>query len=151
MNFDKYSDISVSSDFLDFAFVSTGVKGDFNKLVKFSEFSNSNGIYNLALGTVLYDGTIDFVTPSRNGDRDKILATIGAIAYVFSEEYPNKMIFLKGDTIVKTRLYQMAICKALDEINQTFSVYGLKVINDSYQDFPFEKGENYDAFLFSRK
>lgn len=151
MNFDKYNDISVSTDFLDFAFVSTGVKGDFNKLVKFSEFPNSNEVYNLALGTVLYDSTIDFITPSRNGDRDKILATIGTIAYIFSDKYPDKMIFLRGDTIVKTRLYQMAICKALDEINQTFSVFGLKVIANSYRDFPFEKGENYEAFLFKRK
>lgn len=151
MNYDKYDDISISTDSLDYKFVSTGVKGDQNKLIKFGPHPSNDRIYNLALGTIEEDGNIDFQTPSNNGDRDKILATIGAIAYIFSEAYPEKMIFFKGDTGVKTRLYQMAICNAYDEISQTFIIRGITEAGDKYQFSAFEKGINYNAFLFQRR
>lgn len=151
MNYDKYSDISISSDSLDYKFISIGKNGDLSKLVKFNPVSGNDQIYNLALGTIKEDGKIDFITPSRNGDRDKILATIGAIAFIFSETYPEKIIFLTGDTNVKTRLYQIAINDAYEEIAKIFIILGLKMINGTYQSIAFEKGVNYDGFLFKRR
>ncbi len=138
-------------DALDYNFVSNGAKGELKKLIKFTPLPSNDQIYNLALGTIEDDEGIDYKTPSRNGDMNKVLGTIGAMAYVFSEAYPDKLIFLSGDTDVKTRLYQMAINNAHDEINDTFIIRGLKKTGDQFIPAPFEKGVNYDAFLFKRK
>jgi hypothetical protein len=151
MNHDKYDDISISTDALDYKFVSRGPKGNQDKLVKFEPHHANDKIYNLALATIKEGGEVDFNSPSNNGDRDKILATIGITAYIFSKAYPKRMIFFKGDTHVKTRLYQMAINNALEEINQTFIIHGLKKVDYKYQPEAFEKGVNYDGFLFQRR
>lgn len=151
MNYEKYDDISISLDSLDYKFISSGTKGELNKLIKFNPIPNNDEIYNLALGTIGENEKIDFNTPSKNGDRDKILATIGTAAHIFSEAYPDKMIFLTGDTDVKTRLYQMAINNAYDEISQTFIIRGLKIVDQNYYPVTFEKGINYDGFLFKRR
>lgn len=45
----------------------------------------------------------------------------------------------------------MAINNAFNEINQTFIIHGLKEINNLYQPNDFEKGINYDGFLFQRR
>ena len=151
MNYEKYADISISPNRLDYQFVSMGTKGDLNKLIQFNPFSNNEQIYNLSLGTIKENGTVDFTTLSKNGDRNKILGTIGSAAHAFSETYPEKKIFLKGDTAVKTRLYQMAINHAYDDISETFVISGLYMIDKKYVVYPFLKGINYDAFLFERR
>lgn len=151
MNYERYNNISISPDALDYKFVSSGKKGDLEKLIKFNPIPGNTQIYNLALGTIEEDGHIDFLTLSRNGDRDKILATIAAAAYSFSEAYPEKMIFFTGDNPVKTRLYQMAINNAYDEITETFTIHGVKAAGSKFQSVIFEKGINYDGFLFKRK
>lgn len=151
MNYEKYDDISISQNSLDYKFLSIGVKGKLNKFIQFNPHSGNDQIYNLALGTIEKNGNVDYTSLSKNGDRDKILATIGAIAYIFSEYYPEKMIFLTGDTESKTRLYQMAINNAHDEILETFIIQGLKIIENKYYHSQFERGTNYDAFLFIRR
>ncbi|WP_158796671.1 hypothetical protein [Pedobacter sp. L105] len=151
MNYDKYADISISPDRLDYLFLSNGTKGNLNKLIHFHPFSNNDQIYNLSLGTIKENGNVDFITLSKNGDRNKILGTIGSAAHAFSENYPEKKIFLKGDTAVKTRLYQMAINHAYNDISETFVISGLQMVNKKYIVYPFLQGTNYDAFLFERK
>lgn len=151
MNYNKYDNISISTDALSFKFVSRGAKGDMDKIIKFSPFSNNDKIYNLSLCTINEHGIEDFDTESKNGDRDKILGTIGSAAYSFSETNPDKIIYLEGNTPAKTRLYRMAIHTAHHEISQNFTIYGLNKVEDKLVPTPFIKGQDYTAFLFRRK
>jgi hypothetical protein len=155
MNYEKYENISTSTDTHEFKFTSTGTKGNLEKLVQYSPFEKHKGIYNLALGTINEDGTVDYKSASKNGDRDKILATITSTAYVFSKTYPDNKIFLSGDTPIKTRLYQIAINHGYKELCDDFIIQGLKPIkeNDGFVKRiweEFQKGTNYEAFLFSK-
>ena len=153
MNYEKYQNVSISPDALDYNFISKGTKGDLEKLIQFKPFNLEQNIYNLGLGTVDENGRVDFLTVTKNGDRDKILATIAASAYVFSQTYPDRQIFLTGDIPSKTRLYQMAINNAHEELSKTFVIIGLKFNSQEKKYYPssFEKKVNYDAFLFIRK
>lgn len=156
MNYDKYENISTSTDRHEFKFVSTGIKGNLKKLVQYTPFDNNEDIYNLALGTILDDGSIDYETLSKNGDRNKILATIASTAYIFSEFYPYKKIFLSEDIPAKTRLYQMAINDSYLELCQNFKIQAYKAIKENgvvvkYELEELRKGTNYDAFLFTKK
>lgn len=40
------------------------------------------------------------------------------------------MIYLKGNTRAKTRLYKLVISTAHDEITQTFHIYGINEANN---------------------
>lgn len=151
MNYNKYSHISISTDALSFKFISSGAKGDMEKIIKFSPFGNNDKIYNLSLCTIDKYGIEDFDTESKNGDRDKILGTIGSAAYSFSETNPDKIIYSEGNTPAKTRLYRMAIYTAHDEISQNFTIYGVNKVGDKLVPAPFIKGQDYTAFLFKRK
>ncbi len=151
MEYDKYNNVSISSDVLSFKFVSSGTKGDMEKIIKFSPFINDERIYNLALCTIDQHGNEDYETESKNGDRNKILGTIGSAAYTFSKINPDKLIYLKGNTPAKTRLYRMAISTAHDEISKTFHIYGLNEDNSQLVPTLFLKDQDYLAFLFKRK
>lgn len=45
----------------------------------------------------------------------------------------------------------MAINNAYDEISETFIIHGVKATGSQFQSVVFEKGINYDGFLFKRK
>ncbi|MFW0716371.1 DUF6934 family protein [Pedobacter sp. N23S346] len=155
MNYDKYENIYTSTDRHEFKFVSTGTKGNLEKLVQYTPFDDDKNIYNLALGTILADGSIDYKTLSKNGDRNKILATIASTAYIFSESFPDKKIFLSGDIPAKTRLYQMAINDSYHELCENFKIQAYKPIKENgivveYELEELKKGTNYDAFLFTK-
>ena len=64
-------------------------------------------------------------TRSNNGDRDKILATVARTLLIFMECHPKAIIFAKGQTPAKTRLYQMGINQNWKEIGRLFFVAGL--------------------------
>jgi len=148
MNLDHY-DINANSSFLDFEFNSEGPNGIIKKVVRFSP-KNSNGVtyFNLGLGDLdLSTGTINDQSISNNKDRDKILATVASIVLVFTEQYPDAIVYAKGSTPVRTRLYQMGICSNWKEINHVLYVYGF--VNRKWE--PFEKGINYSAFLVMHK
>lgn len=148
MNLDQY-DINANPGFLDFEFDSEGPNGIIRKVVRFSP-KNSNGItyFNLGFGDLDFKtGTINDQSISNNKDRDRILATVASTVSAFTEQYPDAIVYAKGSTPVRTRLYQMGICSNWDEINKVLYVYGFA--NEKWQ--PFEKDVNYEAFLAMRK
>lgn len=148
MNLDRYS-FETNKSFLDFEFESEGPNGKIKKVVRFSP-QNANGItyFNLGFGDVNPDtGNIDDLSKSNNGDREKILATIAHIVLVFTEHFPDVMVYAQGSTPSRTRLYQIGITNNFDEIAPILNVYGF---SDAGW-LPFEKGLNYEAFLVSRK
>jgi hypothetical protein len=156
MTYDHYDDLKFTEDYHYFLFYSEGPKGRLKKLVIYSKMKIMPGAYNLGLGTLkinaggkeYFDGT----EISDNGDRNKILATIAVTAYKFIDTYPDKKIYLTGFNRARTRLYQMAINHALQELSEKFILFGDVCEEDDVFDFqPFETGINYTGFLVQGK
>lgn len=129
-----------------FAFVSEGPKGSIQKLIKFSETS-LKGFYNLAFGDKdLLTGEMDDKVVSKNGDSEKVLATIVSAVYAFTDRKKEAWVYATGNTPARTRLYRMGITKYIDEVKQDFDVYGL--LNGEWENF--EKDNDYTAFVVRR-
>ncbi len=148
MNLERYSYYS-SKTFLDFKFENEGPKGAIKKIVRFS-LQNANGITycNLGFGDINpKTGKVDDLIISDNKDKDKILATVAAIVLDFTEKFPDMIVYAKGSTAGRTRLYQMGIAANYDQIESLLYVYGY---SDGRWEF-FRKRVNYYAFISLRK
>ncbi len=130
-----------------FTFVSEGPNGRIKKMVKFST-TYLKGFYNLGFGDAI-SGTenIDDLVISNNGDSEKVLATVMAAVYAFTEKYPNSYVYATESTPARTRLYRIGISKFYDDASETFDIFGL--IEQDW--IPFEQGINYEGFLIRRK
>ncbi|QZO87332.1 DUF6934 family protein [Riemerella anatipestifer] len=146
MKLPKYP-LASSDKLMTFEFTSEGQKGLIEKLVRFQE-TNVKNVYNLAFGDKdLTTGDIDDKVISNNGDSEKVLATVAATLYAFTDKYPNAWIYATGSTKSRTRLYRMRITKFLSEVTEDFEVLGEK--DEDW--FPFKKNVEYDGFLVRRK
>ena len=131
-----------------YEFVSEGPKGSIKKMVEYTETSTEN-VYNLGFGD--YDEatkSINDFTVTNNGDSLKVLATVASTVYVFLEKHPNAYILVTGRTSVRTRLYRIGITNNLAEIMEDFMVYGF---TEKGNWEAFEIGEDYEAFLITKK
>lgn len=146
MNIERY-DLVTGKLSTVFEFISEGVNGKIPKIIEYAETSQ-RGIYNLGFGDKdLLTGGVDDLSVSNNGDTEKILATVVSSLYAFTAQYPNARVYATGSTIARNRLYRMGITKYLVEVNRDFDVLGL--VGDEWR--PFEKGQEYKAFLAKRK
>jgi hypothetical protein len=147
MNKSKYL-YKTEDQFAIFEFYSEGPKGRITKMVEYTETA-TKGVYNLAFGD--YDEinkTINDLSITNNGDSLKVLATVASTVYAFLDKHPNAYIVASGSTNVRTRLYRMGITNNLAEIKEDFIVYGLSE-KGSWEEF--EVGEDYEAFLITKK
>ena len=151
MNENRYIEIKNDPDYTVFKFVSEGRYGKLTKIVRFDKLKRRNNTFNLALGTLLDDGEMDFTSITNNGDRNKILATVAKIIYTVVEKYPDMDVYVTGSDRRRTLLYQRAIIYAYDELIETFNIYGV-LTNDEMIDYePFDRSKNYLGFLIQRK
>jgi hypothetical protein len=140
----------VSSDSLEFTFLSNGPKGKIKIVVQFNATENPT-IYNLAFGNLLSNGDVDDTIKNDNKDRNKVLATVAAAAYEFTSKYPEKLIFFTGSTPERTRLYRMALTNNFDLLNLDFEIFGVVVQAESYYVEKLLKGKVYFGFMVKRK
>lgn len=148
MNLERY-EYSTNETFLDFEFSSEGPNGKIKKVVRYS-LQNANGItyFNLGFGDLnKVTGTIDDLAISDNKDRDKILATVAATVLEFTGHFPSAMVYAKGSTLARTRLYQMGIVANWEQIDDLLEIYGFA--KGKWE--KFTKNVNYEAFLVLRK
>jgi len=146
MNLPKYP-LASSDKMMTFEFISEGPKGLIHKLVRFQP-TNLRGVYNLAFGYKdLMTGEIDDTIISNNEDSEKVLATVVATVYAFTDKYPDTWIYAIGSTKARTRLYRMGITKFLSEVYEDFEVLGER--NNDWE--AFEKDVEYESFLVRRK
>ena len=146
MNLERYP-VKADDDFKRFVFFSEGPKGSIRKVVEFQQDGNDN-FYNLAFGD--WDEVSESTnhnSRSNNGDRDKVIATIASAVFEFMLVYSNAIIYAKGATEARTRLYQMGISKHLDEISLRYAISGW--YEDQWE--PFESGKNYKSFSLEKK
>ena len=76
------------STFQHFEFDSEGTKGRVRKIVEYT-LLNTENVYNLGFGD--FDEAtsgINDLTVTNNGDSQKVLATVAATVYAFTENYP---------------------------------------------------------------
>ena len=131
-----------------FDFISEGSKGQILKSVRFVKIKGVRNVYNLAFGDKRKGSNrIDDRVVSDNQDRDKVLATVAKAVIIFTNRHPKANVFFRGSTEVRTRLYQIAIGKYLDELSKDFDIQGH--LDKSWQFY--EKNVTYSAFLISRK
>jgi hypothetical protein len=112
-----------ASSSLSYTFVSKGKRGEILKGVFFEEvFEN---IYNLAL--VDYDPETkqwsDEVA-SDNGDIVKIMATVVVVISEFLNEQPERIVYFKGNTPIKQKLYNRIMNNYSKELLHEFIVWG---------------------------
>lgn len=148
MNLERY-EYSTNETFLDFQFESEGPNGKIRKVVRYSpQNANSITYFNLGFGDLNEEtGKVDDLATSNNKDRDKILATVAATVLEFTENFPDIMVYAKGSTPARTRLYQMGIILNWDQIQPLLKVYGFEGGNWER----FAKNVNYEAFIVLRK
>lgn len=148
MAFNQYP-FRASQTFLDFEFESIGQKGRIKKVVRYSP-ENANGVtyFNLGFGDLNEEtGKIDDFAISNNQDTNRILSTVAGTLLEFTSHFPDVMVYARGSTSARTRLYQMGISSNWNEIEPILMIYGF--INGKWQSF--EKNINYEAFLAVRK
>ena len=152
MHEDRYIEVENTPDYEIFTFISQGRHGDLVKIVSFEEMEELTNVFNLALGTILPGGEIDFVTVTNNGDRNKILVTVADIVLRFIEKHPGKNVYITGSDNRRTILYQRAIAYGYDDLIDVFKIYrdistGLRR-NESE---PFDKTKSYAGFLVEKR
>ncbi|MFH7015446.1 DUF6934 family protein [Flavobacterium sp. FlaQc-47] len=157
MNYQKY-DLKANSDFTIFEFISTGLRGDISKVIKYT-VTNNPDLVNLGFGDKINinnnNGTfdIDDINITDNGDRNVILATVANATYTFTKLNPDKFVFFSGSCDIRTRLYRMAITNNYKELTETFIIFGIIQNPDTakYYNIPFNSSTKFVGFLIKRK
>lgn len=109
--------------------------------------TNLKDVFNLSFGDKNHTGDIDDKTISNNGDSEKVLATVVATVYAFTDKNPDAWVYATGSTKSRTRLYRMGIAKYYSLVKKDFEVYG-----ETGDDWDvFKKSKEYDGFLVKRK
>lgn len=150
MKYEKYTELLVTKDYLEYEFTSIGPKGSIPKIIQFTT-SQDEAIFNLAFGNKKDDGSIDDLARVNNKDRDKILATVTMVLKIFFDKYPDKWVFFTGSTPERTRLYRMAITLNLKELSTDFKIVGALTDKSTFREGSFQKGINYFGFYVQNK
>lgn len=146
MKLPKYP-LASSDKLTTFEFVSEGKNGLIHKRVQYNK-TNLKDVYNLAFGDRdNTTGEIDDTVISNNGDSEKVLATVVASLYAFTDKYPTAWVYATGSTKARTRLYRMGITKYIAEAKSDFEILGEK--NDDWESF--KMNVEYEGFLIRRK
>lgn len=143
----NYYKVETATDFQTFEFISIGPKGYITKIVRYTEI-NIKGFYNLGFGDKdPVTGLISDLTVTNNGDSQKVLATVAATLYAFTDYYPNSTVIATGSTEARTRLYRVGITNNIETIKLDYDVFGLT--EDDWE--IFRKDVTYSAFLVRKK
>lgn len=130
-------------------FYSEGPKGIVKKVIQYTPYNIAGeACFNLCFGDWNTEKQlVDDLIKTDNKDSLKVLATVARSAMRFTDIYPDALVYVKGNTASRNRLYQIGITKNRVEISALFTVFGLT--NNKWQ--PFFKNINYDAFMVLRK
>lgn len=145
MNLEKY-ELKSGEKFEVFEFISVGKNGQISKMVQYTS-TNYKDLYNLGFGDKNEIGEIDDTAVSNNGDSEKVLATVVATLYAFTDKHPKAMIYATGSTKSRTRLYRMGISKYIELIREDFQIFG--ELENGWESFT--KRIDYKGFLVQLK
>ena len=133
-----------------FEFPSIGKK-HLLKQVVFSKMSYNHNNYNLSLGTILENGTVNFLDSSNNGDVVKVFATVIKCVKTFASDFHDSVIFFKGNTEQKNRVYNEILRRHYDEFSVDFNIFGVSNIDGNSTVSKFNRKKYYSGFYLSVK
>jgi len=107
---------------------------------------------NLGFGDLLPDGSIDYRVNSNNGDIIKVLATVVDILRHFMTLHPQKVIYFRGSTDERTKLYSRIIRTYYPTFSKEFEIIGIIGTIKDNSTIPFDPKMDleYWAFLIRR-
>jgi hypothetical protein len=141
----SFYDFRILDDAFRYEFVSVGLR-TIPKVIIYQETDIAD-FYNLVLADILDNGTIETDIESKNGDLEKIIATVFRTTITFWGYYPDAKIAFTGSDSKRTRLYQIILTKELDKISHLFAIFGL---NDEGLVL-FEPNQRYNGFVVYKK
>ncbi|MEM6641425.1 MAG: hypothetical protein AAF616_00485 [Bacteroidota bacterium] len=146
MNLERY-ELQSGEELEVFEFVSEGPRGRIPKIVQYFP-TNYKNVYHLGFGDKnQVTGEIDDTIVSNNEDSEKVLATVIATLYAFTDKHRNAQVYATGSTDSRTRLYRMGISRYFDEALEDFEIFG--ELESSWELFKLERV--YKGFLVKRK
>lgn len=119
-----------------YTFFSIG-KMRIEKIVDFILYGIQN-IVNLGFGDLRSDGTIDDLVTSNNGDIVKVLATIVEILKDYTSQHPDALVFFKGSTEERNKLYYRILKTYHTQFKTEFNLYGLVGKGGKYNPIIFD-------------
>ncbi|HEY4289968.1 MAG TPA: hypothetical protein VGN00_22865 [Puia sp.] len=113
------TELKATPDYSHFLFTSRGIAGSTTREVRFIQ--KETDIFNLEIGDFNPDGQ-SYAGITDNGDIKNVLTTLVMIIELYLEQYPTRVIRLKGNTREKSRLYRLALDMHVDVLNQHFDI-----------------------------
>ena len=141
-----YEDIKTVKNYSTFRFTSIG-KTEITKVVEFQE-TLEDGVYNLAMGDLIGKDFYIDTSNSNNGDIKKVLTTVVNIVQIYTKKYPERSVFITGNTQTKNNLYQRIIRMYYQTFKEEFNILGY--LNKEVKE-QFDPNNNYVAFIVKRK
>ncbi len=104
--------------------------------------------YNLALGDLLPDGTIDDKSNSNNGDIVKVLSTVIAILKEFTFVRPEANIVFTGSTDHRMKLYTRILRTYHSLFAKEFKIRAFIKVGNEYTEIDFDPYSNLEYLVF---
>ncbi|GGM83111.1 hypothetical protein GCM10010967_13510 [Dyadobacter beijingensis] len=101
--------------------------------------------FELVLGELNPDGSIDTIMRSNNGDSDRVLFTAAKAVAFFLSEYSDSYVVIEPNTTSRARLYRMVIDKELDDLGEYLNICAF----DGHLFESFQRGKNYVRYVIS--
>jgi hypothetical protein len=119
-------------------------------ILKAVEFAPTSikGLYNMAFGDVMLDGTLNDTVKSNNGDIIKVLSTVVRVAVDFMTTFPDRRIIFAGSTSDRTRLYGRILKKYYTEFHNSFTISALKKEGKAFSELAFNREDSSQYFAF---
>ena len=136
-----------SADNTFYFFESIGEKS-IRKAIGYIPFQDNPKIVELVFGDLTDTYSIDFMTVSDNQDMKMVISTVIKSVKLFLGKYPDKIIYFRGSTPSRTRLYRAVISKNIDTTELFYDVLG---ILENEQSEPFDKNNSYIGYLIIKK
>ncbi|SDF79562.1 hypothetical protein SAMN04487996_112218 [Dyadobacter soli] len=102
-------------------------------------------IYEIALGDLTSDGLIDLEVRSDNGDMEEVLSTVAKALLFFLSDHLGAQVVIEASSDSRSRLYQMAIKRELENLGDCLAVHGFEGENPEV----LQRGKNYKRFVVS--
>jgi hypothetical protein len=125
-----------------FEFESISSTKTIQKVIQYKELSIKN-VFNLALLDIDENGIHSDIVVSDNGDMEFVLATVIQTIQVFLALHPQARVLFMGSTKARNRLYRAVISKYYQQMERIYEIHGI----NSWENEPFEKNKDYEAFL----
>ena len=126
-----------------FWFTSIG-KDSIIKVIQFKPTEEPD-IYEIALGDLNSDGSIDLDKRSDNGDTEEVLSTVAKALLFFLSDHMEAQVVIEASSDSRAPLYQIAIKRGLDDLGEYLVAYGF----DNEKPEVLQSGKNYKKFVIS--